>query len=77
MKKIATIILMVGCLSMMVVTSALAEFDWKAHDGTEIKLMLNKHPYTDALLAHLNEFTEKTGIQVTFDVFQAFRLQGK
>ena len=69
MRKLAAIILLVGCLSVMWVTSALAEFDWKAHNGTDIKLLLNKHPYTDALLAHLNEFTEKTGINVTYDVF--------
>ncbi len=69
MKKVAITILLVGCLSLIGVTSALAEFDWKAHSGTDIKLLLNKHPYTDALLAHLAEFTEKTGIQVTFDVF--------
>lgn len=69
MRKVAITILLIGCLSLIGVTAALAEFDWKAHDGTAIKLLLNKHPYTDALLAHLGEFTEKTGIQVTYDVF--------
>ena len=44
-------------------------FDWKAHEGTQIKLLLNKHPYSDALLYHLFEFTMKTGIKVSFDVF--------
>lgn len=65
------------CMSLSVVfllviwgtVPASAEFDWKAHNGTEIKLLLNKHPYSDALLAHLDEFTEKTGISVTYDVF--------
>ena len=44
-------------------------FDWKAHEGKRIKLLLNKHPYSDALLYNLVDFTEKTGIKVSFDVF--------
>lgn len=69
MKKIGIVLLLVCCVSFIGVTSAVAEFDWKAHNGTDIKLLLNKHPYTDALLAHLPEFEEKTGIKVTYDVF--------
>lgn len=48
---------------------ASAEFDWKRHSGTHIKLLLNKHPYADALIYHLNEFSSKTGIKVSFDTF--------
>ena len=44
-------------------------FDWKAYEGKRIKLLLNKHPYSDALLYNLVDFTEKTGIKVSFDVF--------
>ncbi|PIE34776.1 ABC transporter substrate-binding protein [candidate division KSB3 bacterium] len=43
-------------------------FDWKAHQGKQIKLLLNKHPYSDALLYHLVDFMEKTGIKVSFEV---------
>ena len=35
-------------------TSALAaDFDWKAHKGTDLNLLLNKHPYADAMIADL------------------------
>ena len=50
-------------------SSVAAAFDWKAHNGTQIKLLLNKHPYTDALLYHLVDFIMQTGIKVSFDVF--------
>ncbi len=46
-----------------------ADFDWKKHDGTAIKLLLNKHPYTDAMVANLDNFKEMTGMDVTYDVF--------
>ncbi|MFN3615097.1 MAG: ABC transporter substrate-binding protein [Rubrimonas sp.] len=54
----------------MATTRAMAQdFDWKAHQGTAIKLLLNQHPYTDAMIANLNSFRELTGIDVTYDIF--------
>lgn len=51
-------------------TKALAaDFDWKKHSGTGIKLLLNKHPYTDAMIANLDSFKEMSGMEVTYDVF--------
>lgn len=44
-------------------------FDWKKHDGKTVKLLMNKHPYTDALKAHQAEFTTKTGITLQIDEF--------
>ena len=46
-----------------------ADFDWKKHNGTAIKLLLNKHPYTDAMVANLDNFKSMTGMEVTYDVF--------
>lgn len=46
-----------------------AEFDWQRHAGTTIKLLLNKHPYTDAMIANLDTFKEMTGMEVEYDVF--------
>lgn len=70
MKKLALVFISAFLfMTICAASSVFAAFDWKAHSGTEIKLLLNKHPYADALMAHLNEFTEKTGIKVTYDVF--------
>ncbi|MGW0962081.1 ABC transporter substrate-binding protein [Streptomyces gelaticus] len=44
-------------------------FDWKRAKGRTVKALLDKHPYTDALIADLKAFTEKTGIRVEYDVF--------
>ena len=46
-----------------------ADFDWKKHAGTSVKLLLNKHPYTDAMIANLDTFKELSGMDVTYDVF--------
>ena len=52
-------------------TRALAQngFDWKKHEGQTVKLLLNKHPYADALIANLDNFKELTGMDVQYDVF--------
>ena len=46
-----------------------ADFDWQKHKGTAIKLLLNKHPYTDAMVANLDNFKTLSGMEVTYDVF--------
>ena len=31
-----------------------ADFDWMEHKGNKLKLLLNKHPYADAMIADLD-----------------------
>jgi multiple sugar transport system substrate-binding protein len=50
-------------------TSAQGNFDWKSQSGKSLKLLLNQHPYQQALVAELPKFQELTGINVTYDVF--------
>ena len=46
-----------------------ADFNWKAHQGASVKLLLNKHPYADAMIANLDAFKQLTGMNVTYDIF--------
>ena len=51
-------------------TQALAaDFDWKKFQGTKLHLLLNKHPYADAMIADLDNFKSLTGMDVTYDIF--------
>ena len=45
------------------------EFNWRAFEGESLKLLLNQHPYQQALVGELDKFTQLTGISVTYDVF--------
>lgn len=59
-----------GLLMNMAQTKALAaDFNWKKHSGKTVKLLLNKHPYADAMIANLENFKALTGIDVKYDVF--------
>ena len=46
-----------------------ADFDWMAYKGGKLKLLLNKHPYADAMIADLANFKSLTGMDVTYDIF--------
>jgi multiple sugar transport system substrate-binding protein len=51
-------------------TQALAaDFDWKKFNGSKVHLLLNKHPYADAMIADLANFKTMTGMEVTYDIF--------
>ena len=51
-------------------TKAMAQdHNWKAHQGQAIKVLLNKHPYADAMIADLDNFKQLTGMSVSYDIF--------
>jgi multiple sugar transport system substrate-binding protein len=51
-------------------TQALAaDFDWQKYKGKTVTLLLNKHPYADAMIADLDAFKKLTGMDVKYDVF--------
>jgi multiple sugar transport system substrate-binding protein len=59
-----------GVLVNMMQTEAMAaDFDWKKHSGKGLKLLLNQHPYTDAMIANLENFKALSGMEVSYDVF--------
>ena len=59
-----------GMMLNQAMTQAMAaNFDWQKYKGKAIKLLLNKHPYTDAMLMNIENFKKLTGLDVTYDVF--------
>jgi multiple sugar transport system substrate-binding protein len=56
-------------LNMQASNALAADFDWKRHSGKTVKLLLNKHPYTDAMIANLDNFKALTGMNVEYDIF--------
>ena len=43
--------------------------DFKKHKGKTIRLLMNKHPYMDAIIKNLDSFKTMTGMNVTYDIF--------
>lgn len=44
-------------------------FDWKKHDGQTVNLLLNNHPWSQAMREMAGEFTAKTGIKLRVEIF--------
>lgn len=50
------------------VPSSGGAFDWEMSKGETIHVMLNQHPYAEAIIERLPEFEKKTGIRVRYSV---------
>lgn len=44
-------------------------FDWRRHDGQTVTLLLNNHPWSQAMRDMTAEFTAKTGIRARIEIF--------
>jgi multiple sugar transport system substrate-binding protein len=43
-------------------------FSWDMASGTNIKVLLNQHPYAEAVIKKIDEFEQKTGIKVDYSI---------
>ena len=67
LKKIYAIII---ASSFLTATPSYAQnFNWKANEGQTINLMLNNHPWSQAIRDMAGEFTAKTGIKTQIEIF--------
>ncbi|ADI15294.1 ABC transporter substrate-binding protein [Truepera radiovictrix] len=62
---------LVGALSLGSLASLAGaqEFDWRRFEGTNIRFLMNNHPFTDFITPLVPEFEELTGINVTLESF--------
>ncbi len=59
-----------GFLLTQAQTQAMAaDFDWQKYKGSKLKLLLNKHPYADAMIANIETFKTMTGMDISWDIF--------
>jgi multiple sugar transport system substrate-binding protein len=45
--------------------AAASNFDWQKYKGSTVRMILNKHPFTEALIPLLPQFEQQTGIKTT------------
>ncbi len=58
-------------------TSASAQIDWKQAQGTQIRILMNKHPFTTFIEPKLGEFEKLTGIKVQMEAFPEDQYRNK
>ena len=61
MKKITLYVISLSILFSFNIANA---FDWKAHSGKTITILMNEHPVLDGIRSLIPQFEEDTGIKV-------------
>ncbi|TVR05434.1 MAG: sugar ABC transporter substrate-binding protein [Spirochaetaceae bacterium] len=79
---LALSLLVAGCVPGPVAEGApgaaeAAEFSWRQAEGTGIVLMASEHPWVDLVRSRLPEFTERTGIPVTVELYPEEQFRAK
>ena len=61
----------------MASATAFAAVNWKQCQGTEIRLLMNKHPFTSYIEPRLPDFEKMTGIKVVIEAFPEDQYRNK
>ena len=75
-KMTAVLIGVLLCLGMVLPATA-GSVDWMQSKGTEIRFLMNKHPFTSFIEPKVAEFERMTGIKVTLEVFPEDQFRNK
>jgi len=75
-KKLIVLLLSLILLISFSITS-FASINWRQFEGTEIRLLMNKHPFTTFIEPKIPEFEELTGIKVNMEVFPEDQFRDK
>jgi multiple sugar transport system substrate-binding protein len=58
-------------------TAEAGQFNWQQFKGTQLRVLLNKHPWQTAIEPHLKEFEELTGIKLVTEVYPEDQFRAK
>lgn len=77
MRVVARFVLAVLLGAWLAPAPASAAVNWKQLQGTEIRLLMNKHPFTTYIEPKIPEFEKLTGIKVTMESFPEDQFRNK
>jgi multiple sugar transport system substrate-binding protein len=67
-----------AALLLAVATPALAQqFNWQQAKGTQLRVLMNKHPWQGAIEPHLKDFETLTGIKLIAEVYPEDQFRAK
>src|SRR5437879_11973505 len=67
-----------SCLALAIASPALAkQFNWQQAKGTQLRVLLNKHPWQAAIEPHLKEFGALTVIHLVAEVYPEDQFRAK
>jgi multiple sugar transport system substrate-binding protein len=70
-------VLCLGMGLLLVSSPAHADFNWQQAKGSQLRVLLNKHPWQAAIEPHLKEFETLTGIKLSAEVYPEDQFRAK
>lgn len=64
-------------LAMGLSDASFAEFNWRRFEGTEIRILLNRHPWQEAIEPLIPEFEKLTGMKAYIEVYPEDQFRAK
>ncbi len=78
MKIVRILVVFSLILGLVFATTAQAQqFNWQQFKGTQMRVLLNKHPFQAAIEPSLKEFEQKTGIKLITEVYPEDQFRAK
>lgn len=77
MKRKISYAVLLSMLCVLMTSASAAAIDWKQCQGTEIRFLMNKHPFTTYIEPKVAEFEQMTGIKVNLEVFPEDQFRNK
>ena len=73
---------LLSLLSLAVVLALVApslaqQFNWQQAKGTQLRVLMNKHPWQGAIEPHLKDFEALTGIKLVAEVYPEDQFRAK
>jgi multiple sugar transport system substrate-binding protein len=73
-----SLVLILGLLGFAIAPAGeAAQFAWQQFKGTQLRVMLNKHPWQLAIEPHLKEFEALTGMKLVVEVYPEDQFRAK
>ena len=73
-----SLVLILGLLGIAIASAGeAAQFAWQQFKGTQLRVMLNKHPWQLAIEPHLKEFEALTGMKLVVEVYPEDQFRAK
>ena len=77
-RRLWSIGLIVGLSALALIGAGeAAQFNWQQFKGTQLRVMLNKHPWQIAIEPHLKEFEALTGMKLVVEVYPEDQFRAK
>jgi multiple sugar transport system substrate-binding protein len=78
MRRVWSLALIFGLLGLALASvSEAGQFNWQQFKGTQLRVLINKHPWQAAIEPHLKDFEALTGMKLVVEVYPEDQFRAK